>query len=296
MKKKTKRLLFFLSVLFFLLLSWVTVLFAFGYKYDFVLNKFFKTGSLELSTNESVEVYINDELAGSTSFLGDSFSKGRFLPRTYSIRLQNEKYQSWQKLVKIEAGFITGFPRVILLPKDFKEDTLASSSFNNVTTRRFIPEDDLAVLGNKQKLESINLKNGAVKPFKTPTVSPALGKPQIQPAVFVSPDNGKTAWFNDHEIWIKWMKDSDYQPFKRTGDVQLVTRFSQKIDDIQWYKDSEHLFISVGGIIKFIEIDTRGGLNLFEVTTVSGPFYYDRDQDALFKFEGNRLVRIDLLK
>ncbi|MBI2669639.1 MAG: hypothetical protein HYX20_00610 [Candidatus Yanofskybacteria bacterium] len=80
------------------------------------------------------------------------------------------------------------------------------------------------------------------------------------------------------------------------GDIGLVTRFSQKIEDVQWYKDSEHLIVNVGGILKFIEIDDRGGINIFDIAAITGPFYYDRDQDAIFKFEGNKLVRISLSK
>ncbi|MDO8676499.1 MAG: hypothetical protein Q7K16_02515, partial [Candidatus Azambacteria bacterium] len=102
------------------------------------------------------------------------------------------------------------------------------------------------------------------------------------------------AWFNEREIWIKWIKDSNYQPLKMAGDTELITRFSQKIEDAQWFKDSEHLIVSVGGILKFLEIDDRGGINIFDIAAIAGPFYYDRDQDMVFKFEGNKLIRVNL--
>ncbi|MBI2669638.1 MAG: hypothetical protein HYX20_00605 [Candidatus Yanofskybacteria bacterium] len=150
MKKKTRRIIFYLSVLIFFILSLLLVLFAFGYRYDFVQNKFFSTGSLELKANIAAEVYINDELAGSTSFLSDSFSKGWLLPRTYNVRLQNEKYQPWHKLVKVEAGFLSSFPRVMLLPQDFESEIMASSSVSVITIRRFESENNLAIIGNKK--------------------------------------------------------------------------------------------------------------------------------------------------
>lgn len=283
-------------MLLFIIISFAVVLFALGYKYDFVQNKFFSTGSLELKANVAAEIYINDELAGSTSFLSDSFSKGRLLPRTYSIRVQNEKYQPWRKLVKVEAGFLVSFPRIVLLPQDIESEIVASSSISVITTRRFEPERGLAVLGNKQKLEAINLKNGEVKPFKTPlpTPSPVSSAENAEIDFLVSPDGNKNTWFSEHELWVKWVKDSGYQPYKLTGDTELITRFSQKMDDVQWYSDSEHLIANVGGILKFLEIDDRGGINIFDITAITGPFYYDRDQDAIFKFEGNKLVRIDL--
>jgi len=293
MRKKTRRLLFFTAVLLFVVIGCGAVLFALGYKYDFVHNKFLKIGSFELKTNVAAEVYVNDVLAGETSFLSNSFSKSRLLPRTYTVRVQNENYQSWQKLVKVEAGFFIYFPRVVLVPKNFNEEIIASSSISLISVKRFETESGLAIIGNKQKLESIDLKTGEVKPFKE------IVKKETAPLVdsdgsIISPDNTKTAWANDHEVWVKWLKDSDYQPFKKTGETEFVIRFSQKADDMQWYKDSSHLIVSSGSILKFVEIDKRGGVNINDISAISGPFYYDHGIDAIFKFEGNRVVRIGL--
>ncbi len=298
MKKKTRRILFLLSVLVFIVLSFSVLFFALGYRYDFVQNKFLKTGSLELKINVSADVYINEGLAGSTSFLGNSFSRGQLLPHTYDVRIQNDKYQSWHKLVKIEGGFLTSFPRIVLLPQDLGEVNVASSSIRNISIERFEPDSGLAIIGNKQKLESINLESGEVKTIKflPSPVSLGAGSKKDQLIFVESPDNNKDAWFNGGEVWVKWVKDSGYQPLKKAGDTELVARFLQPIEDVQWFKDSEHLIASVGGILKFTEIDNRGDVNIFDISTVSGPFYYDRNQDAVFKFEGNKLVRINLSK
>lgn len=291
MKKKTRKLLFYFSVLVFLILSFFTVLFALGYKYDFVQNKFFKTGSLELKTNVGAEIYINDELTGHTSFLSDYFSKGRLLPHTYNVRVQGEKYQPWHKLVKIEAGFLSSFPRIVLLPLDFKEVAVASSSIANLSIKRFDQSEGLAIMGNKKKLEAINLKSGTVNPY-----TQKASVPSVQSSGKISPDGNKNVWIKNQEVWVNWVKDSGYQPYRLDGDEELITRFSQIVEDVQWYKDSEHLVANVGGILKFLEIDDRGGINIFDIATTTGPFHYDLNQDAIFKFEGNKLIRINLSK
>lgn len=296
MKRKTRRLFFYGAILFFVLIGYAAVLFALGYKYDFIQNKLLKTGSLEIKSNVSVEIYINDELAGGSSFLGNSYSRGRLLPRTYRVRLEKENYQSWQKLVKIEAGFLIDFPRVVLISEAFEEEFVASSSISGVTIKKFDKETGVAIIGNKQKLEAIDLESGTKELLKNPDngLRPASNGAKIN--YLLSSDEEKNAWFSGYEAWVRWVKDASYQPFKKAGDTEFVTRFSQKIDDIQWYKDSSHLIISVGGILKLVEIDDRGGINIFDISTVSGPFYYDRDQDAIFKFEGNMVVRISLSK
>lgn len=137
MRKKTRRIFLGFSFIFFLIISSLAVLFALGYKYDFVQNKFFKTGSFEVTTNVSADVYINDELAGSTSFLGRTFSKSRLLPRVYSVRLQNEQYQPWQKTIGIEAGAFANFPRIVLIPQKLTEETIASSSLGGISSIKF---------------------------------------------------------------------------------------------------------------------------------------------------------------
>ncbi len=288
MRKKTKKLVFYVAVLVFIILSFLVMLFAFGYRYDFVQNRFFKTGSLELKTNVRAEVYLNDKLVGNTSFLSDSFSKGQLLPRTYNVRLESNKYRPWQKLVKIEAGFLTSFPRVVLLPQDFESEVVASSSISNISIKRFDAENNIAIIGNKQKLDSIDLKNGEKKSIKI------LPRANLPVASMISPDGNKNAWIGEREIWVRWINDSGYQPLKLAGNTELVTRFSQTVEDLQWFKDSEHLIANVGGILKFVEIDDRGGVNINEISAISGPFYYDRDQSVIFKFEGNRLVKIHL--
>jgi hypothetical protein len=292
MKKKTRRILLCSSVLIFLILGCLAVLFALGYKYDFVQNKFFKTGSFEVGTNIGAEVYINDELSGSTSFLGRAFSKGRLLPHTYNVRLQNEDSQPWRKLIDIEAGAFISFPRIVLISEELNEEAVASSSLSNITSIKFDSQKKAALVSNKRFLETISLENGQKElPVPLPKAAPSLAGAANR---IKSPDGEKEVWLNKQEIWIGWLKDTGYQPYKKAGETELITRFSQKISDVQWYKDSAHLIADVGGVLKFIEIDTRGGLNVFDISTVDGPFYYDTDMGAVFKFEGNNLVRVGL--
>lgn len=307
MKRKTRRILFYVSIFIFLVISFMAVLFALGYKYDFVQNKFFKTGSFALKSNVDAQVYINDNLVGSTSFLTHSFSQGRFLPRTYNVRLQTDNYQPWEKLISIEAGYFADFPRVILIPGKIDEVFVASSSFIKLSHIQFQANDKSVLVGDGKVFETISL-DGGQKMFTTPTPKPspttktvkASPSPSPLPRSFsgqaqiTSPDEGKTLWFNDHEIWIEWIKDANFQPYRKAGETELVTRFSQKIQDVQWYKDSAHLIANVGGILKFIEVDDRGGLNIYDLATVTSPFYYDKGLDAVFLFEGPRLLRINI--
>lgn len=301
MRRQTRRGFFFISLLIFIIISWLTVFYALGYKYDFVQNRFFKTGSFEVATSVNAQVYINDELAGTTSFLGSSFSKSRLLPRTYTVRVQNDKYQPWQKLVDIGAGVFTDFPRIVLIPQVPAEDTIASSSLKSVTSIQFDTKQGTVAVSNGLQVETISLDNGQrvllqpfIKSTPSPTATPQAANGETN--LIQSLDGNKGVWLNNREVWVKWLKDTDYQPARKAGNTELVARFSQKISDIQWYKDSDHLIASVGGLLEFIEIDNRGGVNISAISIIDSPFYYDRGANVIFKFVGNKLTRINLNK
>ncbi|MEK7506739.1 MAG: hypothetical protein AAB566_01640 [Patescibacteria group bacterium] len=254
MERRTRRFVFYIFLGLFLVISYLMAVYAFGYRYDFIENKFVKTGSLQFKANVSADVYIDDRFAGRTSFLNNVFSETRFLPRSYSVRLQDPDYQIWQKTTAVSAGLVIDFPKIILLPKNFTEETVSSKSF--------------------------------VPAF--PENKPESNKP------INSPDSDKEAWFNEREIWVKWRKNTSYQPFKKSGDTELITRYSQLVNDVQWYKDSDHLIADVGGILKFIEIDTRGGINSYDLALTDGRFYYDRDVDRIYLQKGQILSQISL--
>jgi len=315
MNKEYRHVLFCVSIIIFAVASAILIIFALGYQYDFVNWKLEKTGSLQLRANVSAEIYINDKLVGTTSFFTDSFTDNRLLPRNYNVKVQSDNFEMWQKDVDIKAGLVTDFPKVVLIPKKLTEEIVASSSFSNITSISFDATKNTAIVMSGQKKEQINLNNGkttTVTPSPTPTSAPVPGAPiassltfsplpSVNPSIplsvsagknLTSPDGVKKIWFTDHEIWVEWLKDSGYQPFNMKGFVQLITRFSGPIKDIQWHKDSNHFFVNIGGLIIFIEIDTRGGLNSYSITTTSSPFYYSLSANAIFKFEGNKLVRI----
>ena len=295
MTRAFRRLLFYISLVIFLVLSYVIVVFALGYKYDFTNNRLVKTGSIEIKTNVSATVYINDASMGRVSFINKAFSQTLLLPKTYSVRVQADGYYSWQKNVEVKAGQLANYPMVYLLPSKLPSQFIASTSFNNFSIK-FEPNPGLVILTSGRKTETISLDNGAIasivptiKPSQSPNANSNNNNKKIE-----STDENKAMWFNNHEVWIQWLNDSDYQPFRKSGDTELITRFAQTINDAQWYKDSSHVVVSVGGILKFIEIDTRGEINSFDIIPITSPFYLDNRTSTIYFFEKNNLEKVNL--
>lgn len=81
-----------------------------------------------------------------------------------------------------------------------------------------------------------------------------------------SDDGKKLLYWSDWEINAYFLRIWEVQPFRNENDIKNITRFSEKIDNVQWSKDYEHVLFSAGGKIKIVEIDHRDQKNLADLT------------------------------
>jgi len=79
-----------------------------------------------------------------------------------------------------------------------------------------------------------------------------------------SKEKDKFFYFNNHEIWVYYLKEKTSQPVKEKYANELIARFSGEIKAAAWYSDSEHLFFQVEKTIKFIELDDRDKRNCYD--------------------------------
>lgn len=138
MTKTTRWVLFYVSIAIFLIASYLVVVYALGYQYDFQSRSFVRNGSFRVVANTSADVTVNGKRAGSLSFLSNTFSKSNVLPRTYTVELKKEHYYSWKKRVAVEAGKFTDIPQIVLVPDySIDKDVLeAFASPSHAVTRK----------------------------------------------------------------------------------------------------------------------------------------------------------------
>ncbi|MDO8560687.1 MAG: hypothetical protein Q7R91_00540 [bacterium] len=79
-------------------------------------------------------------------------------------------------------------------------------------------------------------------------------------AVFDS-DGSKAIFCTDHDISVIWLKDEQYQPFRKAGDrVKIISFSGGEITDCDWWgADEENIIFSAGKFVGITDIDTRGG-------------------------------------
>ncbi len=244
MTKKAKNIILAISFLSFFILSYLVVLYAFGYQFDFRNLKWVETGSLIIRANNEVEIFIDDRLEGKTSFISNTFVEKNLLPGRYNLRIEKEDFV-FNKNVEIKSGEITQLLHLYLTAEDEIENFIISQ--NQIEKKKssyFIDEKDRLLykdLGNSQ--------------------SELIFPEQIDDFI-VSPDNKKIALITSNEISVFWLEDENEPPYFRKNHKELVLRVGQKISDVFWFKTNWHLiYLTSNGETHFIELDSTGGRN-----------------------------------
>lgn len=88
-------------------------------------------------------------------------------------------------------------------------------------------------------------------------------------------DDGKRILFwSNNEISVYFLREQLSQPIRQENEIQNITRYSEPIKNVQWFKDYEHVIFNSGRWIKIIEIDPRDHANCMDLanTETLNPF------------------------
>ncbi len=72
-----------------------------------------------------------------------------------------------------------------------------------------------------------------------------------------SDDGKKLLFWSQNEISVHFLRDWNVQPLRVENETKEITRYAEKIDNAQWFKDYEHVIFAVGPFVKIIELDNR---------------------------------------
>ncbi|MBU3901365.1 PEGA domain-containing protein [Patescibacteria group bacterium] len=118
---------------------------------------------------------------------------------------------------------------------------------------------------------------------------------QIKDARF-SDDNKKILIRTANELWILYLEDILIQPYKKAGNKELITRYSQPISQAIFYPDNEHVAFVVGHQIKITELDGRDNRNTVDfISSAPQPqIYFDESTSYFYYLAQNELFRVKL--
>jgi hypothetical protein len=72
-----------------------------------------------------------------------------------------------------------------------------------------------------------------------------------------SDDGKKLLFWSANEISVHFLRDWNVQPLRVENETKEITRYAEKISNVQWFKDYEHVIFAVGSFTKIIELDNR---------------------------------------
>jgi len=156
MEKRTRKILFFVFLIIFLLLAPTVVFYFQGYRFDFKNKKITQTGGLFLKAiPKQVEIYLDGRLVKKTDFLSGATIIESLLPKKYHIEVKKSGYFSWTKDLEIKEKEVTEVRHIVLFPENLDFETIVKG----VKNFWFSPD------GKKIILKEENGKNWALKVY-----------------------------------------------------------------------------------------------------------------------------------
>lgn len=99
----------------------------------------------------------------------------------------------------------------------------------------------------------------------------------------------KVVFCTEHDVNVMWLKDEQYQPFRKAGDREkIISLPGTSINVCDWWgPDEENIIFSAGKFVGTIDIDTRGG------GAAATILYDDTAGSSALEKEAGRILRSD---
>jgi len=329
MTRRIRRLLFCSAILFFVVATPSILFYAWGYSFDWQNKKLVLTGGLYLkSSPEKTDIYLNDKLKKEET---PAFIK-RLLPKEYQVKITKQGFHPWQKKLRVESKLVTEAKNILLIPLNPEIETVNEELPVGFSLKEFFAQEESDAIFYIQPLSYILYKtdqNGSYQEqislaplpsnhqyeifvssnekiavlnekrqlyFLNPeTRSFELLEENVQEVQFAN-DNKKLLYSTPTEIWVYYLEDILIQPNKKAREKELITRLSQKIEQVLWFdQTNEHIIFMVSQTVKIIELDDRDYRNAhdlfdFEISQI----VYSPTDKKLYFVKEDKLLRIDL--
>jgi len=100
-----------------------------------------------------------------------------------------------------------------------------------------------------------------------------------------SNDGKKILYWTNNDILVYFSRDWNVQPIRSENEIQNITRYSDDLKNVQWFKDYEHIIFSAKEQIKIIELDSRDHRNTMDLPRLNisnSSIIYNNSLEKLF--------------
>ena len=285
--KTKRRVLFWVSILLFLLIAPPAILYSFGYGLGRGF-KIQKTGGVFIHASQIADVYIGKKYK-KTSLITNGALIKNLVPGAYTVRVTKENFWDWQKTLGVLSEHVTSRD-ALLVPLNIEGKNLGTTTpileskrptLTGVKTFWAINENDFLILGEDGNF----YKNKEKFDFETwPSASSTLRQIfKTQKNIFFSQNEEKIFFWDEHNVYTFWIEDLDKMPewwFEKlridSGLTFLHVYFSpNRVRGVAEYPGwPNYLLVEMQNGIFALEMDSTGGQNIF-------PIYKGKEPDII---------------
>lgn len=257
MTLSTRRLIYLLAILLFIICAPALVLYTAGYRYDMNKHKLLLTGSLFIkSTPTDAMVYINDELAGTKTPLRIN----HLTPNRYDIRIEKDGYTTWKKSLEILPKETTFAEHITLWPQSPKSTQILSGS---ITTFTINPDKTRLLWQVADRVYVYNFFNQETREL--------IALPTHEQVNFAwSPAENIVIVQQQNDNWVVNVNNFSVSPLVLDSTIQAV-RFRDGLPDLLY-------LITDNGLVQYNlltkDSTTLQDAQLYDATWWNGQWYY----------------------
>jgi|GEM_PF-3344578 len=168
MQLRTRRTLFFISLIIFFIASPAAIMYSLGYKLDLTTFKIEKTGGIfvdidyddyTISLDKSIEKTVSKAI-----FRQQGTLLPNLIPKLHNVEISKNDYKPWKKTLEIKSGIVTEIKNVFLTPSDLSPSRL-DENVNDFSLSR--SKENMAYIKNNS-LFSLNIKNNEKTEIELP--------------------------------------------------------------------------------------------------------------------------------
>jgi len=294
-EQRIRTILFYLSLLVFLIGLPFILSFALSYKFDPHTFKFTKTGIISIRTQP----------AGGVIYLGNKVLNEKtpatiyeLVPGNYNLKIEMDEYYPWSAEARVDAGKVTRLEQIILFPlrPEIKQLNQEKISAFWIDYKRgvvyYIDEEERAVY--KSNLEGEDFEEIASLPESISRIREFR----------VSPDRKKLLCFNNHRITVIYLGPQNNLSY--IAPLFDLEYSNDRITDVFWHSDSYHIILITAKNIEVREV-REGSLavNLVTLNRKNPSVFSDENVDILYFTDDERapngqvytnLYKLDLSK
>ena len=267
MTYKTRTLVFWLSILLFILVSPPVLFYATGWRVTPGF-KIERIGGLFIAVSQSgSKGYLNNELRSETGFFSSGVLLQNLTPHTYSVLVAKEGFWPWTKTLPVKGSEVVE-AYALMIPQTVAAEPVDAKSAEYKTALTAIDKLKRSVRTATSTAARLGLAQDE------------RGRAQV--------------WFDtDHRIWIEWLSNSPL-PFYLDDIKKPIFQSRSAIHGISFLPDRNDIVaLATENGVFALEIDGRGTQNFQPIYKGVNP-YVARSGDALYILDGITLAKISL--